>query len=267
MTPSFIEPLTLTAIAAVFWPFCRMSGFFMSMFFISNRSIPRRVRIMFAFTLTLCMLPALPAIPGDLQIMSVPGVLITIKEVLIGMAMGYVTQFLAQVFTIAGQTIAMQTGLGFASMVDPVSGTNSAVVGQFFSVLTTLVFLAINGHLLFIRMMVMSFTTLPIGGDFIPLSGIYEIVSFGSDMFLFAAGMAISSICTMLVINFTLGVMTRAAPQLNIFSMGFAVSMTTGLVVLTYALNAYLNVFYNAFNELVGGGCSLIATSCEGFLQ
>lgn len=259
-----LETIQLDALAAVFLPFCRVSGFCANMFIFSGRSLPMRVRLFFALCFTICILEDVPALQGSVNLISIQGMLTVIKETLIGMALGYMTQFLAQVFTIAGQVVAMQTGLGFASLVDPVSGNNTPVVGQFFTVLTTLVFLAVNGHLLFFKLLTMSFTTLPIGGDFLPIEGLQEMVWFGSYMFLGGVTMALSALCTMLIINFTLGVMTRAAPQLNVFSLGFAVTMVTGLAVLTISLNAYMANFSIGFNEVLQRSCTLMGTSCEG---
>ena len=159
----------------------------------------------------------------------------------------------------------MQTGLGFASLVDPVSGTNSPVVGQFFTVLCTLVFFGLDGHLIFFRLLLESFTTLPIG-EFLPLHGLQEIIYFSGSMFKAGLAMAISAICTMLVVNFTLGVMTKAAPQLNVFSLGFAITMIIGLVVLYLSLNAFMSNFTHNFNDVFNAACSLISTSCDGIL-
>ncbi|MBO5565616.1 MAG: flagellar biosynthetic protein FliR [Succinivibrio sp.] len=259
-----IESIALAAVAAYVWPLCRIAGFCGAMFPINGRGVPTRVRAMFAIVFTVCVMPSIPAPPADLELLSLGGFITTMKEVLIGIAIGYMTQFLAQVFVMAGQVVAMQTGLGFASLVDPVSGTNTPVVGQFFTVLTTLVFLGINGHLLFFKLLLMSYDNMPIGGAFLPPAGLNEIFTFGSVMFMSALAMAISSCCTMLVVNFTFGVMTRAAPQLNIFSMGFAVSMTVGLVVLTQTLNAFMGNFLNTVNAITETTCSLIGTSCTG---
>lgn len=262
-----LEELTLASLASIIWPFCRIGGFCMNMFVFSGAAVPPMARVWFSLMFAVCILPDIPPVENPMALFSLYGALITVKEILIGMALGYLTQFLAQVFIIAGQAVAMQTGLGFASLVDPVSGTNTPVVGQFFSVLTTLVFLAMNGHLLFFRMLEMSFSTLPIGLSFLPLDGMHDLVYFGSTMFLCGLVMAISSICTMLVVNFTLGVMTRAAPQLNIFSLGFAVTMVTGMFVLATSLNAYMINYTHAINEVISTGCTLMGTSCEGIFD
>ncbi len=261
---NFLEPITLGGIASLVWPLCRVSGFLMVFFLYSSSTVPVMVRALACLTITVCILPSIPGLPQNPELFSGLGVITTICQVLIGAAMGYMTLFITQSFILAGQAVAMQTGLGYASLVDPVSGTNSPVVGQFFSVLCTLVFLALDGHLVFFQLLLLSFATLPIGPNFLTPAGLTQIYSFGLIMFATALTMAMSAICTMLVVNFTFGVMTRAAPQLNVFSMGFAFSMTTGLFVLWYSLNAFMGNFIVLLNTIMESTCSLIGTQCEG---
>ncbi len=263
---NFLEPITLGGLSALIFPFCRISGFLASFFAISGSTVPMMVRALLAVAFTVCVLPSVPAPPEGLYPFSVAGLITVFEEVLKGLAIGYMTQLIAQIFAMAGQAIAMQTGLGFASLVDPVSGTNAPVVGQFFTILSILVFFALNGHIAFFGLMLMSFETLPIGSGFLPQNGLYDMALFGSFMFEGAVAMALSAICTMLIVNFTVGVMTRAAPQLNIFSLGFAVSMIVGLVVLVLSMNAFMGNFTADFNEVVSRTCTLVGTSCDGLI-
>lgn len=261
---NFLEPIVLSSVANIVWPLCRIGGFLMALFAIGGGTVPTQVRALFALAMTVCMLPSIPMIDPSLTPFSVVGVVTTINQVLIGVGIGLMTQFLAQAFVIAGQIVAMQTGLGFASLVDPVSGTNAPVVGQFFTILVTLVFFAVDGHLLFFRLLLMSFETMPIGPNSFKEVHLREIIIFGSVMFQCAIAMSISAICTMLIVNFTFGVMTKAAPQLNVFSMGFAVSMIVGFFVLVMSLDSFMGNFYIAINKITENTCSLIGTSCQG---
>ena len=262
---NFLEPITLTAVAQLVWPLCRISSFLAVMFAVSGSSFPQMTRALLAFSITVCMLPNIPNLAPNSDPFTVYGIMVTIKECLIGICLGLCTLFISQAFIVAGQAVAMQTGLGFASLVDPVSGTNSPVVGQFFTVLCTLVFFSLNGHLIFFKLMLESFTTLPMG-QFIPNSSIEEFIYFSGSMFKAGLAMSISAICTMLVVNFTLGVMTKAAPQLNIFSLGFAVTMIVGICVLFISLSSFMSNFTNNFNDVFDEACSLIGTSCNGIL-
>ena len=262
---NFLEPITLTAVAQLVWPLCRISSFLAVMFAVSGSSFPQMTRALLAFSITVCMLPNIPNLAPNSDPFTVYGIMVTIKECLIGICLGLCTLFISQAFIVAGQAVAMQTGLGFASLVDPVSGTNSPVVGQFFTVLCTLVFFSLNGHLIFFKLMLESFTTLPMR-QFIPNSSIEEFLYFSGSMFKAGLAMSISAICTMLVVNFTLGVMTKAAPQLNIFSLGFAVTMIVGICVLFISLSSFMSNFTNNFNDVFDEACSLIGTSCNGIL-
>lgn len=262
---NFLEPIMLDSIASLIWPLCRIGACLMAMFVIGGSTVPVMVRALFALMLTVCLLPSIPYVnTANLQPFSGAGILTTINEVIIGFGIGFMTQYLAQVFVIAGQTVAMQTGLGFASLVDPVSGTNAPVVGQFFTILSTLVFFAVDGHLVFFKMLIMSFQTIPISFSGFSAEHLTSLIFFGSLMFQCALSMALSAICTMLVVNFTFGVMTKAAPQLNVFSMGFAVSMVVGLFVLVSSLNSFMGNFYISLNYIIESTCSLIGTQCEG---
>ena len=262
---NFLEPITLRAVAQLVWPLCRISSFLAVMFAVSGSSFPQMTRALLAFSITVCMLPNIPNLAPNSDPFTVYGIMVTIKECLIGICLGLCTLFISQAFIVAGQAVAMQTGLGFASLVDPVSGTNSPVVGQFFTVLCTLVFFSLNGHLIFFKLMLESFTTLPMG-QFIPNSSIEEFLYFSGSMFKAGLAMSISAICTMLVVNFTLGVMTKAAPQLNIFSLGFAVTMIVGICVLFISLSSFMSNFTNNFNDVFDEACSFIGTSCNGIL-
>lgn len=256
----FSESYLIAAIAVYMWPFIRIAACLMAMFTIGSQSVPVLVRLALAVAVTWCMCETIPH-PKFLDPFSVTGFLTVGREFLIGITIGFITQFIAQIFVVAGQVIAMQTGLGFASLVDPVSGTNTPVVGQFFTVLTTLLFLVIDGHLMLLRMLRLSFFALPISATMpgIPWT---EIASFGSLMFVIALGLSISSICAMLLVNFTFGVMTRAAPQLNIFSLGFAISMLAGLIILKMVLSGFWIHFEDAMNRVFNLGCTILGTSC-----
>jgi flagellar biosynthesis protein FliR len=139
-------------------------------------------------------------------------------------------------FVHAGQIIAMQMGLGFASMVDPLNGVQVPVVSQFYVVLVTLMFLALDGHLALIEVLADSFRVMPIAPTGLALSGIWDLLGWASRMFAGALQIALPAVASLLLVNIAFGVMTRAAPQLNIFAIGFPISMILGFVVLLITL-------------------------------
>ena len=260
-----VSPELLTTLSIGFiLPFIRIAGVLMTMFALSSQSVPMVIRLVLALTITFAMSSGIEV--PNVDLFTVKGFILVGYQVLIGIMIGLITQFISQIFVVAGQVIAMQTGLGFASLVDPVSGTNTPVVGQFFTVLSTLLFFVMNGHLALLKLIHLSFTSLPIGFEGFFDIPFIEIAKFGSTMFEVALSLSISSICAMLLVNFTFGVMTRAAPQLNIFSLGFAVTMIVGICVLFMSLSSFMSNFTNNFNDVFDEACSLIGTSCNGIL-
>jgi flagellar biosynthetic protein FliR len=161
--------------------------------------------------------------------------------------MGFILQLVMATLTIAGEAIAMTMGLGFASMVDPANGVNVPVLSQFFLIMGTLMFLALGGHLMIIQLVVSSFQSLPIGAEGFDRNSFWVVIAFSSQMFIGAIWIALPALVSILVITLAMGIMTRAAPQLNIFSVGFPVTMLMGFVILMLLLPAVLP----RFNELL----------------
>jgi len=252
----------IAVLAAYIWPFARLSAMLMTMLVFSSQSVPMTVRLVYSLTITAVLAPVLPTMPA-VSLISFSGLLITIQQVLIGVAIGFISQMLLQAFVLAGQIISMQTSLGFASMVDPLNGESTPVVGQFYLMLGTLVFFAINGHLTMLQMLAQSFITLPISEHGLTLGSIQEIVNFISVVFQTALGFALSASVALLLINFTFGVMTRAAPQLNIFSMGFAVTMISGLFILWLTLSNFMDHFDQHWQRTQVVMCDVLGLTCQ----
>ena len=199
------------------------------------RMVPQRARLVIALLLTWIVLPLLPQVPA-LDPLSLSGALVTVQQLLIGLAIGFSMQLVFATLVIAGQTIAMGMGLGFAQMVDPQNGVNVPVIGQYYVVIATLLFLALNGHLALIRVLIDSFQTLPVGVDALSREDFRTIAYWGARMFADAVMVALPAVASVLLVNLAFGVVSRAAPQLNIFGVGFPVSMTLGFVILVFAI-------------------------------
>jgi flagellar biosynthetic protein FliR len=151
-------------VGSLIWPFIRISSFFMVAPVFGAQLVPMRIRIILSLLMSMIIAPHIPAVP-IIDTLSVENVVIVAQQILIGIGMGFVLQFLLQMFVMAGQMIAMKMGLGFASMVDPTSGVSVPVVSQFHLLMVTLLFLVINGHLVMIDVLAASFYAIPIGGQ------------------------------------------------------------------------------------------------------
>jgi flagellar biosynthetic protein FliR len=229
-------------VGSLMWPFMRIGAMLMSMPVLGTRMVPTRIKIITAFVITVFVLPLLPAVP-EVEALSLSGLFISVQQILIGFAMGFTLQLVFGALMIAGETIAMSMGLGFASMIDPNNGVSVPVIAQLLVIVGTLLFLALGGHLMLIQLVVSSFQSLPISPTGIERESFIAIVNWGSQMFIGAIWIAIPAIISMLTVTISLGVMTRAAPQLNIFSVGFPITMFLGFIIIMFILPGMLPRF------------------------
>ncbi len=243
------------------WPLFRISSMLMAMAIFGTRMVPLRIRILLAGSMTLMIAPQLPPMPA-VDVFSGLGFTTLISQIGIGVAMGLATRMLFETFVFGAQMIAMQTGLGFASLVDPSSGVQVPILGQFFVFLATLIFLAVDGHLLMLRIIVESFTSFPIGKTGPSSDGIWGLISFGRWLFAGGVLMALSASLSLLVVNVTFGVLTKASPQLNIFTIGFPITLITGLLIVWLTMSGFMNRFEIQFGRTTSVVCSLVKLEC-----
>ena len=231
-------------LGSFFWPFVRISAMMMAAPVFGARLMPVRIRVLMAFAFSLVAVPMLPPVPA-VDPISFAGLAIILQQVLIGVAMGFTIQLVFQSLVIAGESIANTMGLGFARMVDPANGVQVPVVSQFLIVMATLLFVILNGHLMMIDLVVESFRILPIGDTGLTEQGFWHLASWGSQMFAGALLVAIPAVTALLVVNVSMGVITRAAPQLNIFAVGFPFMILLGFIFLAATTPSILSNFTN----------------------
>jgi len=210
-------------------PLFRIAALLMFMPIIGTQLVSARVRLYLALAICLVIMPTLPPMPV-VDAISVQAFIWIAQEILIGAMLGFILQLFFQIFAIAGQIVAMQMGLGFASMVDPANGISVPVIGQVFMILVTLLFLAMNAHLVVFEVLTESFFTLPVGRGFL-VENYWEIANKLSWVLGAALLLVLPAVTALLVVNLAFGVMTRAAPQLNIFSIGFPLTLVLGMVI------------------------------------
>jgi flagellar biosynthetic protein FliR len=217
------------------WPLTRILGLLMVVPVFGHRSVPGRVKIGLGIFITLIVSPTLPPMP-DVGLGSWHGLLILIQQFLIGLAMGFVMRVIFAAVEAAGEIIGLQMGLGFASFFDPQSAGQTLVLARFFNMLAVLLFLAVNAHLLLLGVLVDSFQILPISTQPLSTAGFYNVAAFGSTVFAIGLQLALPLIAILLMTNLALGILTRSAPQLNIFAIGFPITLGVGLIVLDITL-------------------------------
>ena len=246
--------LTLTSvemntwIAALLWPLTRIMGMIAASPVLGHNSYPRSMKIILGIMLALIMAPVIPALPAA-DPLSMAGLLILLQELLIGLAMGFSMRIVFAAVEMAGEVASLTMGLGFASIFDPQTRGRSSAVSQFIALIATLAFLAVNGHLILIEALGESFYALPISAVPISANMPYQLVHWGGTIFSVGLKLALPIVAALLITNVALGILTRAAPQLNLFGIGFPVSLGVGLLLIG-ATFPYLNVpLQNLFNE------------------
>lgn len=240
-------------IGQYFWVFCRVGAFFTIMPILSTQLVPTQIRLGLALAVTLVIAPLVEPVPA-IELLSLPSFLIIAQQILVGLAMGFVLQLLFHVFVVGGQMVAMQNGLGFATLVDPVNGVNVASISQIYLMTVNLLFFALNGHLAVMYLLGTSFEHIPISNVGLPIDNLLELVRLASWMFSGAMLVALPSIIALLVVNLSFGVISRAAPQMNIIAIGFPFTMVLGLVIIWLGLGnvfpQYEKLSDDAFNYL-----------------
>lgn len=239
------------------WPFFRILGLVMVAPVFGARLVPVRVRIALAIALTMAIAPGVGAI--TLSGSALGNGLLIAHEILVGTAMGFSLQMIFDALVIGGQTIAMSMGLGFAMMVDPQRGVSVPVLSQFFVIMGILVFLTLGGHLALIRLLADSFEVLAVG-KFLDATSIWTLVGWGSQMFAGAVRIALPAVAALMIVNVAFGVMSRAAPTLNLFAVGFPVALMLGFVILLLNIGS----FPALFEGLIGDAIARIGAALGG---
>lgn len=254
-----MSAITLTAeqinswVALFLWPMFRVAGLLSILPAIGGGEVPSRVRVGLAFLLTVLIVPSLDPMPV-VDPLSADSIIISMQQVLIGVSMGLLVLLVFNAVTMAGESIAITMGLGFALMNDPQNGAQVPTVSQFYLILATLLFLAFDGHHAILLLLSASFTLLPIGQSLGP-DALWLLVSWGGIIFTGALSIALPALAAMLTVNIIMGVITRAAPQLNLFSVGFPITMTVGFIAIMFTLPT----FKFSFENLLGMAQSTIA--------
>ncbi|WP_263080856.1 flagellar biosynthetic protein FliR [Endozoicomonas sp. Mp262] len=232
------------------WPFFRISSLFMFMPLIGAAAVSPRVRLVLALAIAFLMAPLVPDVPA-VEPFSAQALMITLHELAVGFSGALLLHIFMAIFTSAGQVVSTQMGLAMAEMVDPVNGISIPIIGQFYQLASFLLFLAINGHLVVIDLLLASFDFMPVGGVTKLDDMLVELGKLGSWVFSGALLVSLPAVTAMLVVNLTFGVMNRAAPQLNLFSLGFPMAMLCGLLGLMLSFIGASSLFIELTDEVL----------------
>ncbi|MEH6999576.1 MAG: flagellar biosynthetic protein FliR [Limnobacter sp.] len=234
-------------IASFLWPFIRILAMLATAPVFDNRTVQRRTRVGLAALIAILMMPLLPAPPVLSSAQAIP---VLIQQILIGVAMGFSMRLVFAAFEMAGDLLGLQMGLAFAQFIDPARGTQTPLIGSFLGVLAMLTFLVIDGHLLVIAAVVQSFELIPISANLSVVNS-QSIALAGSIMFMLALQISLPVMAAVLISNIVLGILARAAPQLNVMSIGFSITIGVGLWILWVSLPYFIAGIDSAIGRLL----------------
>lgn len=234
-------------IAAYSYPLVRILAFIAAVPLWSTAGIPRRTRLVLGFGIAIALAPALPQMP-IVAPGSLAGLWILAQQMLIGIGMGFAVRIVFSAVDMAGEFIGAQMGLGFATAYDPLSSSQTPVISEFFSLIGLLLFLSLNGHLIFVATLAQSFYAIPVGPNPLGSGSWLNLAELGSKIFSAGLLLALPVVIALMITNTALAVLTRAAPQLNIFALGFPLTLSGGFIALAISMNYLATPLQNLYD-------------------
>jgi len=237
-------------VASFIWPLTRVLGLLAIAPPFSSASVPLLVKVVLGVMIATVIAPNVP-LPAALDPMSSGGMLILAQQLLIGLSMGFAMRIVFAAVEMSGELVSMTMGLGFAIFFDPQTQGRTSAISQMFSLLATMVFLSINGHLILLSVLADSFNTLPISAVPITAEGFHQLALWGSRVFSMGLQLSLPILVALLITNMALGILTRAAPQLNLFGIGFPITLLTGFVLIAIALPYIVTPMQNFMSQSI----------------
>ena len=241
----------------------RVGAFLISAPFFGGRMVPLQIRIVFSFCLGFWILGTLQ-FPQQSVLVGPKLILIVMQEIFIGLTVGLVLNICFAAVSLAGEKIAATSGLAFASQVDPTGGGQSPVISQIFMLFLIIVFFSVNGHLIVLGLIYKSFTLYPLG----QLVNYDDLIAAGlsaSDiLFRSAAIIVLPIVIVLLFVNIAIGFITKSAPQLNLFSFGFPMTLIGAFLILFYSVDAISFAFKDLIQLIIDLLMSFLLEKTDG---
>ena len=247
---TFTDTQVLAWITPLLWPFLRVLALFSALPVFAQRGVPARVRVALAFLIAVCAqatLPAMPMIPLD----SAPALLAVVQQLLIGISLGFAVRIVFSAVEFAGEIIGLQMGLNFAGFFNPMTGGEATATSRFFGVAVSWLFIVTGGHLALIAAVVQSFQAFPVGPE--PFAFLHAVQPqvWGAEVFRLGLWIALPMVAMLLFVNLVLGIISRVAQQMNIFAIGFPVTVSVGLIGMLLTLPMMQAPFMMALERML----------------
>lgn len=247
---TFNDAQLMAWISPLLWPFLRTLAMFTTIPVFSQRSVPMRVKVALAFLITVAAQASLPEMPV-IALDSPLAVMTVIQQVLIGISLGFAARIVFAAIEFAGELVGLQMGLNYAGFFDPASGASGTATSRFFGTMVSFLFIIINGHLLIILALVASFQAFPVGPE--PFAFLRELQpqTWGAEIFKLGLWIALPMLTMLLFVNLVLGVISRVSQQMNIFAIGFPITLGVGLLGVMLTLPMMEGPFTMALEQML----------------
>jgi flagellar biosynthetic protein FliR len=249
---TFSEAQVLAWISPWLWAFFRVLGLFTSAPVLSMRVIPRRVRMGLALLVVVAAEPSLPPSLGAITINSPDAFMVMVQQVLIGLTVGFAARVVFAAIEFAGEIVGLQMGLNFASFFDPMSGGQVTAVSRFYGTTAAWLFIVMNGHLLLTAAVLQSFEAFPVSPDPLSVVRVLQPQVWGAELFKLGLWVSLPVVGMLLLVNLVMGLVSRVAPQMHIFSIGFPVTLGVGLTGLWLTLPMMQQPLTMALERMLG---------------
>ena len=233
--PTFNEAQIMAVVSPIFWPFLRVLAVFSSAPIFSARSVPMRTRVALALLVALCAQVGLQD-QAVIGLTDPRALAVVMQQVVVGVAIGLAVRIVFASVELAGEVIGLQMGLNFAGFFDPSTNSQTSAVGRFFGNTTMLLFVVLNGHLMVLQAVVSSFERFPLDGNARASIQEMRLHELGAIVFRYGLWIALPMIGMLLFVNIVLGFISRIAPQMNAFAIGFPLTLSVGLVGIAMTL-------------------------------
>lgn len=237
-------------LSPILWPFLRVLAVFTAAPIFSSRAFPLRARIALAFLIAFAAQPSMPNQPL-ISVNSPQAFGVVVQQVGIGLAIGFTVRLVFGAFELAGQVVGFQMGLGFAAFFDPSTSAQSSAMGRFYANMAALLFVVLNGHLMVLMAVVHSFAAFPVDQNFLQALGTMKLYELGADLFASAFWIALPVVAMLMFANLALGIVSRVAPQMNIYAIGFPVTLAVGLIGVAATLPLLEQPFAALFERMM----------------
>jgi flagellar biosynthetic protein FliR len=248
---SLTEGQLLAWLTPVLWPFIRVLALFSAMPVLGQRNVPVRVRIALSFFIALGVAGTVPVGAGNVPLDSPAAILLVVQQVLVGLSLGFAVRIIFTAIEFAGEVIGLQMGLNFAGFFDPATAQQATATSSFFSTMVAFLFIAMNGHLLVIEAVVQSLVAFPVSAEPFAFLRAVRPETWGAEVFRLGLWIALPLIGMLLFVNMTMGIIGRVAPQISIFSLGFPITLSVGLVGVMFTLPLLEGPFTAALEQML----------------